>query len=211
MTSNHTTEPSEGLKPCPFCGEPLHIRSGVNSYGRCETEGCWMSERAITVPLSDPRQVAQWNTRARSPSPDDREGGETRKKVTEALERAQSRIEAMERDSPDIECPWQPEDDLDEVISTALGLLYVGAPLASPALPAPVIETCSTCDRTKDDPLGRICSNGFHLPALSSPTVRARALEEAAALVEAMPDTDFSYQRLWKIASAIRALAEGEG
>lgn len=52
------------LKPCPFCGAPLYIRSGVNAYGRCETEGCWLHARKITVPLHDPVQVAAFNIRA---------------------------------------------------------------------------------------------------------------------------------------------------
>lgn len=52
------------LEVCPFCGEPLFMRGGPNNYGRCETNGCWVNERKATVPVDDPRQVAQWNTRA---------------------------------------------------------------------------------------------------------------------------------------------------
>lgn len=51
------------LKPCPFCGEPLAIRGGVNGYGRCETAECWVSSRAIIVPIDDPAQVFAWNRR----------------------------------------------------------------------------------------------------------------------------------------------------
>ena len=52
------------LKPCPFCRKPLFIRESVNAYGRCDTPGCWMHERKMTVPLGDRDQVAAWNTRA---------------------------------------------------------------------------------------------------------------------------------------------------
>ncbi|HYI43699.1 MAG TPA: hypothetical protein VD768_08775 [Sphingomicrobium sp.] len=52
------------LEPCPFCGAPLTIRAGVNAYGRCDTEGCWVASRAIIVPFDDPKQVVAWNTRA---------------------------------------------------------------------------------------------------------------------------------------------------
>lgn len=51
------------LRPCPFCQKPLFIREGVNPYGRCETEGCWMNERKATVPLDAKAQVQQWNDR----------------------------------------------------------------------------------------------------------------------------------------------------
>ena len=51
------------LEPCPFCHRPLYIRQGVNAYGQCETRGCWTHDRKVTVSLSDPYQVAQWNRR----------------------------------------------------------------------------------------------------------------------------------------------------
>lgn len=59
----------DALEPCPFCGEHLTIRSGVNPYGRCDTIGCWVSERKIVVPLYVEEQVRQWNTRARPTLP----------------------------------------------------------------------------------------------------------------------------------------------
>lgn len=52
------------LEGCPFCGIALTIREGVNSSGRCDTEGCWMNARKCVVPFDDPRQVKAWNTRA---------------------------------------------------------------------------------------------------------------------------------------------------
>lgn len=58
------------LAPCPFCGEPLFIRRGVNPYGRCESTGCWMRERKLTVPLQDEDQVRGWNTRTYCAPPD---------------------------------------------------------------------------------------------------------------------------------------------
>lgn len=51
------------LLPCPFCGNELYIRRGMNAYGRCETEGCF-GKRLQIVPFDDPQQVAEWNTRA---------------------------------------------------------------------------------------------------------------------------------------------------
>lgn len=52
------------LDPCPFCGSYLSFSSGkLNKAGRCDTDGCWMHDRKFTVPLSDPHQVEQWNTR----------------------------------------------------------------------------------------------------------------------------------------------------
>lgn len=52
------------LLPCPFCGNRLSMRSGVNGYGRCETEDCWVKSRALIVPLDDATQVGEWNRRA---------------------------------------------------------------------------------------------------------------------------------------------------
>lgn len=51
------------LKSCPFCAKPLTIRNGVNPYGRCDTEGCWMAEAKIGISCDDPKQVERWNTR----------------------------------------------------------------------------------------------------------------------------------------------------
>lgn len=51
------------LKSCPFCAKPLTVRNGVNSYGRCDTEGCWMAEAKIGISCDDPKQVDRWNTR----------------------------------------------------------------------------------------------------------------------------------------------------
>lgn len=64
MTETPHTGTVEALRECPFCGDPLFVRSGANPYGRCETDGCWMAERAIMVPFDDRRQVESWNTRA---------------------------------------------------------------------------------------------------------------------------------------------------
>jgi hypothetical protein len=71
--SNPTTPPQEveELKPCPFCGVPLTIR---HWSGRCNTDGCWMSERRTAVPLDDPKQVAAWNTRTPPPPKERGEG-----------------------------------------------------------------------------------------------------------------------------------------
>lgn len=52
------------LKSCPFCGNHLSIRAGVNGYGRCDTEGCWIKDRFVVVPLDDERQTTAWNCRA---------------------------------------------------------------------------------------------------------------------------------------------------
>lgn len=54
---------TDELKPCPFCGHPPSRRTGVNPYGRCDTEGCWAHERKITIPFDDHNQVRAWNTR----------------------------------------------------------------------------------------------------------------------------------------------------
>lgn len=51
------------LKSCPFCAKPLTVRNGVNPYGRCDTEGCWMAEAKIGISCDDPKQVERWNTR----------------------------------------------------------------------------------------------------------------------------------------------------
>ncbi len=51
------------LKSCPFCAKPLAVRNGVNPYGRCDTEGCWMAEAKIGISCDDPKQVERWNTR----------------------------------------------------------------------------------------------------------------------------------------------------
>jgi|GEM_PF-2688923 len=55
------------LKPCPFCSTPLTIRGGVNPYGRCNTDGCWMMEAKLSVVCDDPKQVERWNTRPAAP------------------------------------------------------------------------------------------------------------------------------------------------
>ncbi|WP_226018468.1 hypothetical protein [Novosphingobium sp. FKTRR1] len=61
MTIEEHTEAT--LKPCPFCGSALGIRRSVNPYGRCNTDGCWMHDRKIIVPIDDGMQIEQWNTR----------------------------------------------------------------------------------------------------------------------------------------------------
>lgn len=50
------------LKACPWCGKPLYIRTSVNPYGVCRTEGCF-GTRMPVVPLDVPRMVEQYNTR----------------------------------------------------------------------------------------------------------------------------------------------------
>lgn len=55
------------LKRCPFCSKPLAIRGGVNPYGQCDTDGCWMMEAKISIVCDDPRQVERWNTRPAAP------------------------------------------------------------------------------------------------------------------------------------------------
>src|SRR5688572_3988981 len=37
------------VEPCPFCGKALSLRGGVNPYGVCDTQGCWMNDRALAV------------------------------------------------------------------------------------------------------------------------------------------------------------------
>lgn len=51
------------LKSCPFCAKSLTNRNGINQYGRCDTEGCWMAEAKIGISCDDPKQVKRWNTR----------------------------------------------------------------------------------------------------------------------------------------------------
>lgn len=60
MEQNKPTE----LKPCPFCRKNLTRYGKFNPYATCETDGCWLSERKIGVPLDAPEIVAQWNTRS---------------------------------------------------------------------------------------------------------------------------------------------------
>jgi hypothetical protein len=72
---NEETVEARALKPCPFCDAQLSIRTGANPYGRCETAGCWLNERKMTVPLHDREQVEAWNTRA-ALAPPIREHGE---------------------------------------------------------------------------------------------------------------------------------------
>lgn len=72
----------EALKPCPFCGQALLIRNGVNAYGYCGTADCWAHERRTMVPLADPAQVAAWNTRA---APSEREQA-VREALTKPIE-----------------------------------------------------------------------------------------------------------------------------
>jgi hypothetical protein len=52
----------DDLKPCPFCGETLEVRGGVNPYGRHADKDstCIMAGRAITIPFD----IERWNTRA---------------------------------------------------------------------------------------------------------------------------------------------------
>lgn len=54
------------LEPCPFCGHALAVGSGPNKVGRCDTAGCWMRDRAMSVVVDDHQQVSTWNTRALS-------------------------------------------------------------------------------------------------------------------------------------------------
>lgn len=51
------------LEPCPFCAQPLTARGGINPYGFCETDGCWLSGARIGITCDDPKQVERWNTR----------------------------------------------------------------------------------------------------------------------------------------------------
>ncbi|KMS59953.1 hypothetical protein V474_07530 [Novosphingobium barchaimii LL02] len=54
-----------GIAACPFCGNHLTYSSGkFNKVGRCDTQGCWLCERKLTVPVDAPDQIAQFNTRA---------------------------------------------------------------------------------------------------------------------------------------------------
>lgn len=64
------------LEPCPFCAQPLTVRGGINPYGFCETDGCWLSGARIGISCDDPKQVERWNTRPTpaapvSPEPND--------------------------------------------------------------------------------------------------------------------------------------------
>ncbi len=52
------------LLPCPFCRKPIRIKHSVNPLGTCETDGCFMAEARIGIPLDDPVQVSRWNRRA---------------------------------------------------------------------------------------------------------------------------------------------------
>lgn len=70
----HTASEPVELLPCPFCGEAVHIRKGVNGYGHCKTDGCHAS-RAQIVSLDDQKQVAAWNRRALTAAPVREEGG----------------------------------------------------------------------------------------------------------------------------------------
>jgi hypothetical protein len=49
------------IEPCPFCGNPLTMRGGVNPYGRCTTDGCF-GERLPVINV--PYDVEAWNKRA---------------------------------------------------------------------------------------------------------------------------------------------------
>lgn len=78
----------EELEPCPFCGNQLFIRTGVNAYGRCETEGCWVRERKLTVQLADSGQVAAWNTRPTCNATLQVDAGGLREKVARIIDPA---------------------------------------------------------------------------------------------------------------------------
>lgn len=54
---------AQPLLPCPFCGQRVYIRKGVNAYGHCKTEGCY-ANRGQIIPLDDAKQVDAWNRRA---------------------------------------------------------------------------------------------------------------------------------------------------
>jgi hypothetical protein len=83
------------LSPCPFCGEALFIRKGVNAYGRCDTPDCWTQKRAVIVPLDDPRQVEAWNKRA-APAPDPDTLSEAVERATTAEARSAKLTEALD-------------------------------------------------------------------------------------------------------------------
>lgn len=57
---------TQKLLPCPWCGNDLYIRKGVNAYGVCRTEGCF-GRRIQIVPFDDPKQVDEYNRRATPP------------------------------------------------------------------------------------------------------------------------------------------------
>lgn len=59
---------AQPLLPCPFCGQRVSIRKGVNAYGHCKTEGCY-ANRAQIIPLDDAKQVDAWNRRLEAPAP----------------------------------------------------------------------------------------------------------------------------------------------
>lgn len=52
-------------KPCPFCSKPLKVSN--SNLASCPTQGCWMHERRLTVPIDDPIQLTQWNMRVDPP------------------------------------------------------------------------------------------------------------------------------------------------
>ena len=52
------------LAGCPFCGNALTVRAGVNPMAKCDTPKCYFAERRIGISLDDPRQVDGWNQRA---------------------------------------------------------------------------------------------------------------------------------------------------
>jgi hypothetical protein len=68
---SETTKPERvyPVAQCPFCGQSMYVRRGVNPSARCDTEDCWMAERSIAIPLDDPRQLAQWNKRPEAQPP----------------------------------------------------------------------------------------------------------------------------------------------
>lgn len=51
------------LKPCPFCGKNLRVRTGVNPYGVCDTEDCWLHSTKVAIALHDSESVRRFNTR----------------------------------------------------------------------------------------------------------------------------------------------------
>ena len=134
-------EPTQvDIAPCHFCDTPLSFSSGKhNKVGRCDTEGCWMHDRKMTVPVDDAVQIAQWN-RARHRIASSPAAEPVAWLHTLHMELGQTSVRLLEWDGVDPDEPQRtgfgfPGHDYSATYSVTVTPLYA-TPLPPPAVDA---------------------------------------------------------------------------